>query len=62
MKNLNKRRYYLHSKLKKVIRLNSKARTIGVTEAKIDSLTVIQSKYIGELQGRFNYSVQYEIE
>jgi hypothetical protein len=62
MKNLNKRRYYLHSKLKKVIRLNSKARTIGVTETKIDSLTVIQSKYIGELQGRFNYSVQYEIE
>lgn len=58
---LNRHRYYLHGKLRKVLRINTLSKTISVTDEKYEALTPTQKKLLYELKA-INYQVQYEIE
>lgn len=55
------RRYYLHSKVKRFLRIDVYARTMYYTEDLFDRLTIRQVQYFLELQMKFNYTAQQEI-
>lgn len=55
------RRYYLHRKLRKVMRINAHSRTLFYQEDQLHSLTDLQVRYFLELVTRFKYSATQEI-
>ncbi len=59
---LNRRRYYVTGKLRKVLHINTVSRTISVTDEKLKALSIIPLKYLIELKAIYNYQAQYEIE
>ena len=57
----NNRRYYLHQRLKRIVRVDSHNRTMFYCENILDQLTDRQVRYFVELQMKFNYTAQQEI-
>jgi hypothetical protein len=55
------RRYYLHAKIKKFMRIDVGARTLYYNEEVLDNLSAKQLQYFLELQMKFNYAAQLEI-
>lgn len=57
-----RRRYRLHSRIKKFCRMNARSREVFVTELILSSLTKNQTNAINELRDKFNYNIQYIID
>lgn len=55
------RRYYLHRKTKSFLKINTRDRSITVTDKQVREFTPRQSYMFDELRSTYNYSIQYEI-
>lgn len=55
------RRYYLHRKIKPVMRVDVYNKTLFYNDGVLDGLTVNQLRYFLELQQKFNYVAQQEL-
>lgn len=61
MTQANRKRYYLHHKLKGFVSLKAKQKTVFVTETIMQELRPIHLKYVMKLKDEFRYNIQYEI-
>lgn len=61
MKN-NKRRYFLHKKVKMFCKMNVFKREVYVTDDLLSGLDDEQKKYLFELRDLFRYNLQFIIE
>lgn len=62
MKKDNKRRYFLHKKIKEFCDIDTRQRQINITDGFIESLTEDQCLFLFELRDTFGYNLQYTIE
>lgn len=57
----NRKRYYLHAKLKGFVSLKAKQKTVYVTEKLMEELKAIHKKYMIMLRDDYSYNIQYTI-
>ena len=57
----NRRRYYIHQKVKHLFPYSAHRRQIEITEDDLKTITPRQRKYLDELQHSFGYNIQYTI-
>lgn len=56
---MKKRRYYIHKKLKGLIKINPRQRQVSITDEIISSLDDKARSYLFELRDKFGYNLQY---
>lgn len=56
----NRRRYYLHQRLKKYFPVNGPDKVVSITEKGLEELPEIYKNYLDELR-EIGYNIQYSI-
>jgi len=60
-KHRRRRKYYLHHRLKLIFKINSRSKTIVVTEHSVESASDFERACLYELRDEYDYNIQFSI-